>query len=84
MEISATEAKREFGELILKAQSEPVRILRNGKHVAAVLSDKEFQQYEAFKRQQLKQALEAGMDDLKADRVAEGQGVFSAIRKDIE
>lgn len=84
MEISATEAKREFGELILKAQSEPVRILRNGKHVAAVLSDKEFQQYEVFKRQQLKQALEAGMDDLKADRVAEGEGVFSAIRKDID
>lgn len=84
METSATEAKREFGELLLKAQSEPVRILRNGKHVAAVLSDKEFQQYEAFKREQLKQALEAGMDDQKADRVAEGEGVFSAIRKDID
>ncbi|MED5239789.1 MAG: type II toxin-antitoxin system prevent-host-death family antitoxin [Pseudomonadota bacterium] len=84
MEISATEAKREFGELILKAQSEPVRILRNGKHVAAVLSDKEFQAYQAFKRQQLKQALEVGMDDLHAERVADGEGIYSAIRNDID
>ncbi|EKF73163.1 antitoxin of toxin-antitoxin system Phd [Alcanivorax hongdengensis A-11-3] len=84
MDMPATEAKREFGELILKAQSEPVRILRNGKHVAAVISDKEFQQYAAFKRQQLKQALEAGMDDLHAGRVADGEGVFSAIRKEID
>ena len=30
MELTATEAKREFGNLILKAQSEVVRISRNG------------------------------------------------------
>ncbi|WP_372834135.1 hypothetical protein [Pontibacterium sp.] len=30
MELTATEAKREFDDLILKAQSEAVRISRNG------------------------------------------------------
>lgn len=46
MELTATEAKREFGNLILKAQSEVVRISRNGKPVAAVISNEEFEHYQ--------------------------------------
>ncbi|WP_315982636.1 type II toxin-antitoxin system prevent-host-death family antitoxin [Aliamphritea spongicola] len=38
--LNASDAKREFGELILKAQSGPVGINKNGKPVAVVLSAK--------------------------------------------
>ncbi len=79
MELSATEAKREFGDLILKAQSEPVRILRNGKKVAAVISNEEFEQYEAFKRQQLRQAISEGLEDLQQGQVHDGPDVFASL-----
>ncbi|MBE9398705.1 type II toxin-antitoxin system prevent-host-death family antitoxin [Pontibacterium sp. N1Y112] len=81
MELTATEAKREFGDLILKAQSEAVRISRNGKPVAAVISHEEFEQYQAFKEQQLKAAIEEGMADLEAGRIHDGESVFEELRK---
>lgn len=81
MELTATEAKREFGDLILKAQSEAVRISRNGKPVAAVISNEEFEQYQAFKEQQLQAAIEEGMADLEAGRVRDGETVFAELRK---
>lgn len=81
MELTATEAKREFGELILKAQSEVVRISRNGKPVAAVISNEEFEQYQAFKEQQLRAAIEEGMADLEAGRIHDGEAVFEELRK---
>ncbi len=84
MELTATEAKREFGDLILKAQSEAVRISRNGKPVAAVISNEEFEQYQAFKEQQLKAAIEEGMADLEAGRVRDGETVFAELRKRIK
>lgn len=81
MELSATEAKREFGDLILKAQSEPVRIIRNGKQVAAVISSEEFEQYEDFKRQQLKQAIDKGLDDVEHGKVHDGPDVFASLKE---
>ncbi len=40
--LAATEAKNRFGELIDMAQSEPVRVQRQGRDVAVVLSPEEF------------------------------------------
>lgn len=40
--IAATDAKNRFGELIDMAQSEPVRVQRQGRDVAVVLSSEEF------------------------------------------
>ncbi|MBA3448046.1 MAG: type II toxin-antitoxin system Phd/YefM family antitoxin [Pseudaminobacter sp.] len=40
--IAATGAKNHFGELIGMAQSEPVRVQRQGRDVAVVLSPEEF------------------------------------------
>ena len=41
--IKASDAKNKFGELLDKAQAEPVRIQKNGRDVAVVLSPEEFQ-----------------------------------------
>lgn len=40
---SATDAKNQFGQLMQAAQSEPVRIVKNGRDVAVVLSAEEYQ-----------------------------------------
>ena len=40
--LAATDAKNRFGELIDMAQAEPVRVQRQGRDVAVVLSPEEF------------------------------------------
>lgn len=41
--IKASEAKNKFGQLLDMAQSEPVRIQKNGRDVAVILSPEDFQ-----------------------------------------
>lgn len=40
--LTATDAKNHFGEMIDMAQAEPVRVQRQGRDVAVVLSPEEF------------------------------------------
>ena len=40
--LTATDAKNRFGEMIDMAQAEPVRVQRQGRDVAVVLSPEEF------------------------------------------
>ncbi len=79
MKLAATEAKREFGNLILKAQSEPVRILRNGKPVVAVISNEDYELFETLKANQLKKALTDGMNDLAEGKIQDGESVFNEL-----
>jgi prevent-host-death family protein len=41
--ISATDAKNKFGEVLEMARNEPVRIQKNGRDVAVMLSVEEYQ-----------------------------------------
>ena len=79
MKLSATEAKREFGNLILKAQSEPVRILRNGKPVVAVISNEEYELFEILKANQLKNAVSDGLSDLAEGKLQDSEWVFEEL-----
>ena len=47
--LNASDAKREFGEVLINAQHGPVGINRNGKPVAVVISASEYAQLEALK-----------------------------------
>lgn len=40
--VSASDAKNKFGELLDKARVEPVRVQKNGRDVAVVMSPEEF------------------------------------------
>ncbi|MEX2614630.1 MAG: type II toxin-antitoxin system prevent-host-death family antitoxin [Alphaproteobacteria bacterium] len=69
---TASDAKREFGELLMKSQKAPVGVTRNGKPVAVILSDSD---YRALKLQALRAALiegeqsdDAGILDMEAIR----------------
>ena len=49
--LSASEAKTKFGAMLIKAQSEPVKITKNGNPVAVVLSKKYYEKIEQLKRE---------------------------------
>lgn len=79
--VNASDAKREFGDLLLKAQQSPVEINKNGKPVAVVVSVEEYQQLQTLKEAYLKAELQKGLDDIAAGRVKEGQAVMDNLRK---
>ena len=81
MEImNATDAKREFGEVLLKAQKEPVAINKNGKPVAVMISATDYETLVTLKEEWLKAELKKGMDDIKAGRVFDGEDVINRLR----
>lgn len=81
--LSASDAKREFGEVLLKAQKGPVGINRNGKPVAVMVSAETFDELQAVWRAALQQAIDDGMADIKAGNIVEGDEVFSRLRKQV-
>ncbi|MGX6959987.1 MAG: type II toxin-antitoxin system prevent-host-death family antitoxin [Rickettsia endosymbiont of Pentastiridius leporinus] len=82
-QLNATEAKREFGELLIKAQIEPISIIKNGKPIAVVISNKEFQELEAFKEQILKMAIAEGIEDLNKGKTHSHRSVFESLKMKI-
>ncbi len=78
--MNATDAKREFGEILLKAQKEPVAINKNGKPVAVMISAADYETLVSIKEEWLRAELQKGMDDIKAGRVAEGKDVMKRLR----
>ena len=81
--VNASDAKREFGEVLLKAQKGPVRINKNGKPVAVMVSAETFDELQAVQRAVLQQAIDDGMTDIKAGNIVEGDEVFSRLRKQV-
>jgi len=81
--LSASDAKREFGDVLLKAQKAPVKINKNGKPVAVVVSAAEFELLEAYREEHLKAEIEAGIADLEAGNISEGVEVLKRLRKRI-
>lgn len=81
--VNASDAKREFGEVLLKAQKGPVRIDKNGKPVAVMVSAETFDELQAAQRAALQQAIDDGMADIKAGNIVEGDEVFFRLRKQV-
>jgi len=51
--LSANEAKARFGELLDRAQQEPITIEKHGRPVAVVMSSEEFNHLQAMKLEKL-------------------------------
>ncbi len=81
--LNATEAKRVFGDVLIKAQRSPISINKNGKPVAVIMSSAEYQQLQEMKENQLKAALQQGVEDLAAGRVIDGKQVMTELRQSI-
>jgi len=81
--LNATEAKREFGDVLLRVQHSSVGINKNGKPVAVVISAAEYEEFNVLKERWLKVEVQKGIEDLKAGRIKEGEEVFNNLRKHI-
>ena len=79
--LNASDAKREFGEVLIKAQRGPVGINKNGKPVAVVISAAEYAEFQALKEEHLKDAIQEGVADLQTGRVTDGKTVLDKLRK---
>ena len=81
--INASDAKREFGNLLIKAQHSPIGIDKNGKPVAVIISAVEYAIIESIKEDYLRAAIQDGLDDVKAKQVIDGKSVMNNLRKRI-
>lgn len=81
--LNASDAKREFGDLLIKAQHAPIAINKNGKQVAVVLSAVEYEHLQAMKKQCLQSALEVGLDEISSGKENKGIGVIKRLRERI-
>ncbi|MBL4622109.1 MAG: type II toxin-antitoxin system Phd/YefM family antitoxin [Immundisolibacteraceae bacterium] len=77
--LSASDAKREFGEVLLKVQKGPVRINKNGKPVAVVVSAADYADIETLKRTLIQQEIQKGLEDIDAGRVNSGLEVLQRL-----
>ncbi|NOI67169.1 type II toxin-antitoxin system Phd/YefM family antitoxin [Vibrio sp. 99-8-1] len=71
--LTANDAKRNFGELLLNAQREPVKISKNSKDAVVVMSIKDYQELEAMKADYIKLCFEAAEEDLAQGNVVDGE-----------
>lgn len=67
--MTATEAKNSFGELLDDAKTRPIKIEKNGRAVAVVVSAEDFERFEAFEDafwgRQAEEALKEGTIGVK-------------------
>ncbi|MBL7003700.1 MAG: type II toxin-antitoxin system Phd/YefM family antitoxin [Gammaproteobacteria bacterium] len=77
--LNASDAKRKFGDVLLKAQKEPIKINKNGKPVAVVVSIDEYDQMMHSKEKQLIIEVQKGMKDVELRKVSSADSVFKKL-----
>lgn len=82
--LNATDAKRDFGEVLLKVQKEPVLINKNGKPVAVVVSSSDYEYFEELHSKRLKAEIKKGMDDISSGRMVDGKAIMASLRKRVK
>ena len=81
--LTASDAKREFGEVLLKAQQGPVGINKNGKPVAVMVSAARYAELESFRERFLQQEIDKGIADIQAGRVVDGPDVIQKMKQKV-
>jgi prevent-host-death family protein len=77
--LTANDAKTQFGDMLLKAQREPVQINKNGKPVAVVISMDEYQQMEEVKFALLQERATRAKFDIENGNLVEGEQFMSDL-----
>ena len=77
--LTANDAKRNFGELLLSAQREPVKISKNSKDTVVVMSIKDFEELEAMKADYLKYCFESAKNDLENGLAVDGEDFLKSL-----
>ncbi len=76
--ITATDAKNRFGQVLEMARTEPVRVQKNGRDVAVVISPEEFARLQAAP---LKPAVNPLVARLHNESVERYRKVYEALAK---
>ena len=76
--LNANEAKVKFGTMLMKAQSEPVKIVKNGSPVAVVLSIDEYNKIEEMKMELVK----ARFENIDEDDLMDGKEFRKILNAD--
>ncbi|MFT2097988.1 type II toxin-antitoxin system Phd/YefM family antitoxin [Marinomonas sp. 2405UD66-6] len=77
--LTANDAKRNFGELLLSAQREPVKISKNSKDAVVVMSIKDYEELEAMKADYIKYCFESAKEDLAQGHVIDGETFLKTL-----
>lgn len=80
---TANQAKTQFGEMINKAQREPISITKNGKPSVVVMSIDEYNAIEELKLQSLRDRLARSLAQIEAGQVYDGDEAFDELMKDL-
>lgn len=81
--LPASDAKREFGEMLLRVQKEPVGISRNGKPVAVMVSALEYEALQSIKEAWLAAELQKGIESRNAGRVLDGKAALDRLKQQV-
>ncbi len=81
--IAAADAKTNFGALLDKAQRGPVKISKNSRDVAVVMSIEAFDEYQDAKLQLLRRDIREGLNDLERGAVVDGDKVFRDLEREL-
>ena len=77
-QITATDAKNKFGQMLEMAQKEPVRIQKNGRDVAVVLSP---EQYDALAGSTAQPKVRPLVETLMARSIERRRSLYEALAK---
>ncbi|MAY43630.1 MULTISPECIES: type II toxin-antitoxin system Phd/YefM family antitoxin [unclassified Neptuniibacter] len=77
--LTANDAKRNFGELLLSAQREPVKISKNSKDAVVVMSIKDYEELELMKADYLKHCFESAKKDLANGDAVDGENYLNSL-----
>lgn len=77
--LTANDAKRNFGELLLNAQREPIKISKNNKDAVVVMSIRDYEELEAMKADYLKHCFESSKQDLAQGDVVDGEDFLNTL-----
>ena len=77
--LTANDAKRNFGELLLSAQREPVKISKNSKDAVVVMSIRDFEELETMKIEYLKHCFKSAKEDLNNENTVDGKSFLNSL-----
>ena len=80
--LNANEAKTQFGEMLMRVQRSPIKINKNGKPVAIVLSIQEYEELDEMKKQLLKVRALKARKELEEGQAIDGNRFFSEMEAD--
>ena len=77
--MTANEAKARFGEVLLKAQREPIHISKHGKPVAVLMAAEDFVSNEELKLELLRLRAERAREQIAAGDTVDGGEFFDQL-----